>query len=500
VSLLAKDELMNLALRKNLFFPSAEIYPNAPSGFWEFGPVGSRVRRKVLEVWRKNLVDKEGFLEITGSIILPEQVFDASGHLKSFSDPIVRCSKCNSLHRADELIQDTISEIVPESLSTTELASLIEKHKVKCPKCGNSSLGEVKKFNMMMKVDIGATGDSPCYLRPETCQSIFLDFLRIYKSGRQNLPLGIAQEGKSFRNEIAPRNTLLRERELGQMEAEVFFNPDRINETEKWDDVRDYKLNLMLLGKETKAVSCSEAAEKGIVSGKLIAYLLARTQQLYSAYGIPVERMRFRELDKDERAFYAKETWDFEVETSLGWIELVACNYRTDYDLRGHSTVSKKDLSVTDDGKKFIPHVFEISAGIDRTFYVTLELAYRKEKRGAEERVFLDLVPDMAPYFVAVFPLVKKDGLAEKAKALQEGLAASGFEVIFDEKASIGRRYARTDEIGVPYAVTVDYDTMKDNTVTLRERNSMEQKRVSIDTLPEILLNLKLGKKAFTGI
>ncbi|MFH1391804.1 MAG: His/Gly/Thr/Pro-type tRNA ligase C-terminal domain-containing protein, partial [Candidatus Diapherotrites archaeon] len=206
------------------------------------------------------------------------------------------------------------------------------------------------------------------------------------------------------------------------------------------------------------------------------------------------EKIRFRELDGDERAFYAKETWDFEIETDLGWIELIANNYRTDYDLKGHSAGSKQDLSVAEDGKKFMPHVFEISAGIDRTFYVLLDNAFKKEKRGPEERSFLDLNPRIAPYLVAVFPLVKKDGLKEKAEELYQLLNGYEFDTFFDEKGSIGKRYARVDEIGVKFAITIDYDTMKDNTVTLRERNSMEQKRVKIESLPEMLWKLHLGK------
>jgi len=200
---------------------------------------------------------------------------------------------------------------------------------------------------------------------------------------RSPLPLGIAQAGASFRNEIAPRNTLLRERELGQMEIEVFFDPDKINEVERFKEVANYKLNLLLLGKKkVQSVSCKDAVQKKIVSGKLVAYYLARLQQLYQGYGIPVKKMRFRGLDRDEKAFYARETWDFEVETDLGWIELVACNHRTDYDLAGHQKQSKQKLSVKEDGKEFMPNVFELSAGIDRTFYVVLDSAFRREKRG----------------------------------------------------------------------------------------------------------------------
>lgn len=492
-----KEEIANLALRRSLFFPSAGIYPGAPSGFFEFGPDGETIRRKIVNVWRKQLVEREGMVEIFGSQILPEPVFEASGHLENFNDPIVQCRKCNSLHRADRLIEAHSKGIVPESLSTKELDKLIKKHAVKCPKCKGSNFSEVKSFNMMMKVDIGATGDTVCYLRPETCQSIFLDFPRLYKTMRQQLPLGIAQAGKAFRNEISPRNTLIREREIGQMEVEVFFNPDKINEVPCFKEVASCKLNLLLLGKKTKPISCREAVQKKIVSGKLVAYHLARTQQLYEAYGIPVSKMRFRELDKDERAFYAKETWDFEVETDLGWIELIACNYRTDFDLRGHEKQSKQKMSVKEDAKEFVPHVFELSAGIDRTFYVVLDNAFRKEKRGPEERIYLKLPPKIAPYLVAVFPLVKKDGLAEKAREIFNGLNSCDLDVFFDESGSIGKRYARVDEIGVKYAVTVDYDSLKDDTVTLRERDSMKQKRVKVSELPVLLWRMQSRDAAF---
>ena len=492
-----KEEIANLASRRSLFFPSAEIYAGSPSGFFDFGPDGETIRRKIIGLWRKQLVEKEGILEIFGSQILPEQVFKASGHLENFNDPIVQCTKCNSLHRADKLIEAHSNDIVPESLSTTELDKLIKKHNVKCSKCKGSSFSPVKKFNMMMRVDIGATGNQRAYLRPETCQTIFLDFSRIYKTMRQTLPLGIAQAGKCFRNEISPRNSLIREREIGQMEVEVFFDPDKINEVENFEDVTKYELNLMLLGKKTKSISCDEAVKKKIVSGKLIAYYIARTQQLYTAFGIPVSKMRFRELDKDEKAFYAKETWDFEVETDLGWIELAACNYRTDYDLAGHAKQSRQNLSLKEEGREFVPHVFEISAGIDRTFYVVLDHAFRKEKRGTEERTYLMLPQKIAPYLCAVFPLVKKDGLREKAKELFENLNSYSLDAFFDEKGSIGKRYARVDEIGVFYAATIDYQSLEDSTVTLRDRDSMEQKRVKAEDLPMLLWKLESGKEKF---
>ncbi|MFH1239629.1 MAG: glycine--tRNA ligase [Candidatus Diapherotrites archaeon] len=491
-----QEEIVNLALRRSIFYPSADIYPNAPSGFWDFGPVGESLRRKIIELWRKELVQKENMLEIYGAQIMPEAVFKASGHLENFDDPIVQCLKCHSHFRADKLIEEKTKESLPESMADEKFTELIEKNNIKCTKC-KGVLGKVKRFNMMMKTEIGATGQNPCYLRPETCQSIFLDFSRLYKTMRLNLPFGIAQAGTSFRNEISPRQSLIREREIGQFEAEIFFNPDKINEVENFDDVENYKINLMLIGKKMNPISCKDAVSKKIVSGKLVAYYITRVQQLFEKYGIPVKAMRFRELAKEARAFYAKETWDFEVETDLGWIELMACNYRTDYDLKSHSKESKKDLSVNEDGKKFIPHVFELSAGIDRTLYVVLDHGFRKEKRGPEERTYLKLPARVAPFFVAVFPLVKKDGLKEKAESLYKELSDFEFDAFFDDKGSIGKRYARADEIGTPYAITLDYDTLEKGTVTLRERDSMEQKRIKIQELPETLWKLKIGKAEY---
>ncbi len=484
-----------MALRRNLFFPSAEIYSSALAGFWDFGPIGARIRQKVVSFWRKNLVDKEGFLEIDGAQILPELVFKASGHLDSFNDPVVQCTKCHSIHRADKLIEEITGLEVPESWPLEKFNEFIKEKNIVCPK-DNGVLGEVKLFNMMMRVNIGATGNNPSYLRPETCQNIFLNFYRLFKTSRTGLPIGVSQVGKSFRNEISPRNTLLRAREFSQMESEIFFNPNKINDFEKFEEVKNYELSLFLLkDKKIHSISCEKAVREKIVSGKLIAYYLARTQQLFEAYGINVKEMRFRELEKDARAFYSKETWDFEVKTDLGWIELIACNYRTDYDLKKHGEFSKKRMLVKEDGEEFIPHVFELSIGVDRTFYVILDHAFKREKKeNNEERTYLNLNPLLAPWFVAVFPLVKKDGLKEKAEEIVKELQKNDFEVLFDEKGSIGKRYARVDEIGVPYCITIDYETMENETITLRERNTTKQTRIPIKELPLKLWELKTGK------
>lgn len=351
---------------------------------------------------------------------------------------------------------------------------------------------DVKQFNMMVKAEVGVGGKTNCYLRPETCQTIFADWQKMFKTMRVKLPKGIAQVGKSFRNEISPRQTLLRQVEFSQMETEVFFDPNQINEIEKWDQIKDYKLRIMKAGKEhVENITAEQLAKDKTVTGKLIAYYLARTQQLFEKYGIPTDKMRLRQLDDKERAFYAKEGWDFEVETSLGWVELAANNYRTDYDLKGHQEASKQDLNyVMPDGKKFIPHIWEISIGLDRTFYVALEMAYKQH----EDRVWLSLPNALAPLHAGIFPLLSnKPELTNKAKQIYEELKEC-YEVMYDESGSIGKRYARQDEIGVPYCITIDFDSLQNNDVTIRARDNAAQKRIKISELKDTLFQLITGK------
>ncbi len=494
------NETTNLAGRRGLYYPSAEIHPNSPAGFFDYGPDGHKIKQRMIGHWRRMLVENEGNLEIDGSITLPESVFKASGHLENFNDPLIICEKCHTPYRVDKLIEEKIGHEIPEGAPTEFFDAKITELKLVCPKDKEPFKGKTTQFNMMMKVDIGAVKGVHAYLRPEACQSIFLSFPRLWKTGRMRLPIGIAQTGKAFRNEIAPRQGLLRTREFDQMDVEVFFNPAKMNDVERWDEVKDYALNLYLLkDKQVHPIPCEKAVEEKIVSGRIAAYYLARTQQFFSSLNIPLEKMRFRELEKEARAFYAAETWDFEVQVDTAWIELAACNNRTDHDLKTHGNESKQDLSIKEEGtpEKFIPHVFEISAGVDRTFYAMLDANYRTEKRGAEERTYLDLPSAIAPYDVSVFPLMKKDGLSEHAHELAAHLREQNLNVFYDEAGSIGKRYARMDELGVPYAITVDYQSLKDRSITLRERTTMKQKRVEVDDLDEIFWKFSTGQRKF---
>ncbi len=475
------DQIIQLALERGFYFPSCEIYSDAHAGFWEYGPTGVNLKNKFLELWRRELVRRDRMWEIDGSQIMSEKVFVASGHLSSFADPIATCTKCKSIFRADKMIEESTSIVVPESADPAEFDKVIEEKKITCPKC-KGNFENIKKFNMMFRVGIGAEGES-AYLRPETCQSIFVDFPRLFKTMRGKLPIGIAQIGKSFRNEISPRQSLLRLREFYQAEIEVFCNPNKLDDLAKFSEVENTQIRIMV-NDTIKSMTCREAVDSGVIPNRLVAYYLGLLVEFYQKTGIDVSRSRFRKLGEKEKAFYATVAFDFEVETSIGWLELVACNYRSDYDLKSHANTSKEKFEVMDDEIKVLPHVFEISMGIDRSLYTILEHRFREDKEN--ERVVLSLEPYLAPIHVGVLSLVKKDGLAEKTEQVYFMLRKK-YDVFLDHSGAIGRRYRRLDEVGAPLAITIDHQTLQDNTVTIRDRDSMSQERILISELDSYL-------------
>lgn len=480
-------KLFDLALRRGFFYATAEIYPDRPAGFWDYGPLGTIMKRRIIEAWRKMIVRRDQMLEIDGSQIMPESVFKASGHLRSFVEPLTVCKRCKQTFRASRLIQEKTGMLIPEALSAEELDELIDKNKVKCSKC-MGDLSKVVMFNMMFMFEAGPKSDSKVGLRPETCQSIFLSFPRLYNIMRVKLPIGIAQVGRAYRNEISPRQGLVRLREFTQAEVEVFFNPKKINEFEKFDALKNSRLNLVVLNENKQIeLSAKKAVDEKIVPNKLVAYYLVLLKDYYKKLGIRPQNMRFRELSGDERPFYAQSAFDLEIRTSFGWLEVVANHDRADYDLKVHSKGSKTDLGIIENGEKILPWVWEASMGIDRTLLVTLDAAYTEEKG----RAVLKLPSFLAPIRVSVLPLVSKNGLAEKAIQVYDMLKDE-FDAEFDEKDSIGRRYYRMDEIGVPFAITIDYDTLNDETVTIRERDSKEQIRIKISELKNWLLQSML--------
>ncbi|HZB99505.1 MAG TPA: glycine--tRNA ligase, partial [Nitrososphaeraceae archaeon] len=394
------------------------------------------------------------------------------------------CSKCKSIFRADRFITEKIGEDVHEGMTNEEMNAIIKKHDLKCTNC-NGELDAVKRFNMMFKVNIGADQEE-AYLRPETCQTIFVDFSRIFKTMRGKLPLGIAQIGKSFRNEIAPRQGLLRLREFYQAEIEVFCNPQKLNDLPKFEEIKNTILRLYD-GTSSIELTADEGIRKGLLPNKLVAYYLALLNEFYAKTGIDMKRTRFRRLTNTEKAFYSTIAFDFEVETGTGWLELVACNYRSDYDLQGHASTSKQNLEVIDpsDQKKVLPHVFELSMGIDRSIFTILEHSYFEDKEH-DDRIVLKLKPYLAPVLLGILPLMTKDGLREKAQKIHSEIKKE-FDAFYDESGSIGRRYRRLEEIGTPFAVTVDKITMEDDTITVRYRDTMQQERIKISQLPLFL-------------
>ena len=368
---------------------------------------------------------------------------------------------------------------------------LIAKHNLHCPKCGGN-FGTPTKFNMMFRVGVGAE-DVDAYLRPETAQSIFVDFQRLSKTMRMKLPKGIAQVGKSFRNEITPRQALIRLRELMQAEVEVFFNPDAKFDPAKFEKIKSVEMNVLsqpYTDSQTETAKRYTAAESVPVFGgkEIIAYYFSLLQEFYEACGFAKEDTRFRELSASDRAFYTTSAFDFEVKTSFGWLELVACNYRTDYDLGNHSKYSKNDLSVMDQDKKVMPHVVELSLGVDRSLFALLDFKFFHE----QNRDVLRLQPNIAPYLSAIFPLISKPEFESKARMIFENLKEhEEYSVFYDDSGNIGRRYRRMDEVGTPYCITIDHDTLQNDTVTLRERDSMSQSRINISEIASTLRSFK---------
>ncbi|MEK6932325.1 MAG: glycine--tRNA ligase [Nanoarchaeota archaeon] len=486
------DKIMNIATKRGFFFPSGEIY-NSKAGFWTYGHLGTLLKHKFEDLWRDYFLSlNENYYEIEDTNILAKEVFKSSGHLEHFSDPLTECKKCHFRFRADELIEDETSLNV-QGLKENELDKIIKENKLKCPKCG-SELDKVKFFNMMFDLKVGATGEDIMYLRPETAQSPFLAFKREFMALRERLPLGLAVIGKAFRNEISPRQGFFRLREFTQAELQIFFDSEGLDKCENWNEVKNYKLKLFMKNKLNE-ISCEDTNKK-LKLPRFYVYHLAKIQKFYlDVLKIPKEKFRFRELNEKERAFYNKIHFDIELnlETLKGFKEVGGVHYRSDYDLSKHQEGSgaKLEVGITKDGKtkKLLAHVLELSFGVDRNLWGLLDLFYDEDK----ERAMFKLPFDLVPVEVAVFPLLDKDKLPEKALEVYN-LLKENYKVFFDNKGSIGKMYRRVDEIGVPAMITVDHQTLKDNSVTLRNRNDMKQIRVKIKDLNNIVKEFLNGK------
>ena len=480
-----------IAKRRGFVYPSSEIYGGL-SGFYDFGHLGTKMKNKIENFWREFFMSSDNIIEISSRTIVPEAVWDASGHLESFVDPIVQCKKCKSMIRADTFIEEQTGRFV-EGLDTKELTEIIKEEKLKCPKC-KGDLGNVKIFNLMLKTSVGPVEGNMAYLRPETAQGIFTNFSFIARSARAKLPFGIAQMGISYRNEISPRQWIIRLREFNQMEIEMFINPKKIGECSNFSEIAKEKLRILTREAqkkdgETTEITAEDSVKKGIVPNKWMAYFLAKEMQWYQKIGIPFESLRHRHMLPEETPHYSKGNFDLEIKFDFGWKETVGNAYRTDHDLSSHAKKSGKDMSIIDDNEKVVPHVVEPSFGIERTFYgILLHCFVKDKKRGWD---WFKFPAKIAPYTVTVFPLVNKGGLDDKAKEIYEDLKKK-FDVFYDDSGSIGRRYARADEIGTSFAITIDYDTMKDDTVTIRYRDTAKQERVKIKDLKDFISN-KIG-------
>lgn len=475
------ERILELALKRSFFFASHEPYGHV-GGFYDYGPVGTLIKHKIEKLWRKMFVKSHGFHEIESTIVTPEIVLQASGHVENFADPVIECKKCKTKVRADTLVEEKLYKEQGKKWSgrLEEIDELVKKNKIKCPRCGGA-FENAAMFNLMFRTGVG--GDQKlAYCRPETAQGIFTAFPRIFRNHGTKLPMGIAQIGRSFRNEISPRKGLIRMREFTQMELEYFFDPSK-KTIEGFKDISDRKMRVEIRG-EISVLPVEDIAEKVVAHNEIMAYFLYKEWEFYEKVGISEPKMYFRVLGQEETPHYSKANIDMEVQTSFGIVETIGNAYRTDYDLSRHASFSGKDLSVhlQEEKKKIVPHVFEVSMGVDRLFFCILEHCYR-DKSKEKEWEWFDFPPVIAPYDVAVLPLMKKDGLDEKAGSITTMLREAGLDVLYRDSGSIGRRYARCDEIGIPYAVTIDYDTLKDGTVTIRYRNDGQQERVKIEEL-----------------
>lgn len=493
------DKVIALCLRRGLIFPTSDAYGSF-AGFFDYGPYGVELRRNFEHFWWKFFVrDREDIVGLDGAIISHPKVWEASGHLSSFNDLLVECKKCHERFRADHLLESVLGVQV-DGLNPEQIAHAMKEHKVVCPN-DKGPLSEVKKFNLLFKTHIGSVeGEKEAaYLRGETAQSIFAAFRVVNNVARKHLPYGIAQIGRVFRNEISPRNFIFRAREFTIAELEFFLNPEKLDECPLLSKHETGLETLFLTGdaQEKKKhaaqkMTLAEALSKKLVGNKWHAYWLAQQFKFFTSLGVSREKLRFRQHMKDELSHYSSETWDIEYDFPFGWKELGGVANRGQYDLTQHSKASGTDLSVFDEEskKRVMPAVIEPTFGLDRAIFTILIDAFeeKKDEKG-EVRMVLKLHPSIAPVSVAVFPLVKKDGLSDKAREVFDSLK-NRFNAEYDESGSIGKRYARHDEIGTPLCVTVDYETKEGKTkgtVTIRDRDSGAQKRVKIEELARVV-------------
>lgn len=480
------DDLTAFAKSRGFFWPSAEIYGGA-AGIYDYGHLGVLMKRRFQDVWLSYFVESNrDYYLIDGSTMLPEKPLVASGHAARFVDILVGCSKCHTYYRADVLLTDLKIE-VSEGATAEEIDALITKNKLKCPKDQGSFL-PAKAFNMMVDVYLGPEKKDKGYLRPETAQSVYLNFFREFNVLRKTLPMGLAIIGSVYRNEISPRQGLYRMREFTQAELQIFFNPEKFDVD--FAKLKKTEMNVVPYKTKKQVRISAEKLVKEYEIPEFYAYHMAFIELFYKkVLCVPEEKMRFFEKGGNDKAFYNKIHMDIEVDVESwgGFKEVGGLHYRGDYDLTSHSKGSNQDMSVSIDGKRVMPHVLELSFGVDRNVWMLIDLFYKTEG----ERKVLQLQPWLAPFGAAVFPLQKDPKINEEVERIYEKIKKVT-KTFLDEGGSIGRRYARMDEIGTPFCITVDFDTVdknsdKHNTVTVRNRDSKEQERMKISELAAFL-------------
>ena len=449
------ETIVRLCKSRGYVYPGSEIYGGL-ANTWDYGPLGVELKNNVKTAWRKKFIqENKNIVGLDAAILMNPETWVASGHVSGFSDPLLDCKECKTRHRADKLIESYAHEkgedIVADGWTDEQMLKYINDHKIVCPKCGKLNYTDIRKFNLMFKTFQGVTEDSTStvYLRPETAQGIFVDFKNVMRTTRKKIPMGIAQIGKAFRNEITPGNFTFRTREFEQMELEFFCKPG--TDIEWWKYWKEFCKNWLL------------------------------------NLGMKEENIRLRDHSPEELVFYSKGTTDIEFAFPFGWGELWGIADRTDYDLTAHQTHSKEDMSYLDPetNEKYIPYCIEPSVGADRVTLAFLCNAYEEQELSeGDTRVVLHLHPALAPYKAAILPLSKK--LNDKADEVFQTLAKA-FPVDYDDAGSIGKRYRRQDEIGTPYCITVDFDTLEDNQVTVRDRDTMEQIRIPIDQVEKYI-------------
>jgi glycyl-tRNA synthetase len=558
-----KEDLMSLCKRRGFVWPSFEIYGGV-AGMYDYGPLGLVLRNNIVEVWRSIYKGREGFIEIDSETVNPVQVFKASGHADAFADMMVNCTGCKEPFRADHLVKGFHDN--PDTLTAAELDSVISKNKIRCPEC-KGVLGRTEEFNLMFKTMIGPGSSRVGYLRPETAQGIFVNYLNLYRYNREKLPLGVIQTGRGYRNEISPRQGMIRQREFNMMEVELFVDPDD-KDWSRFSELENERMRLVPNDGIEKEMTVRETVEKGVIANRVLAYFVCTTQQLMIRLGIDPQRLRFRQHLSDEMAHYAADCWDAEALLSHGWTEITGVADRGCWDLSRHAEFSGADLThfrrfdepremerdvvkakhrilgpkykdkakeiaeaieskspkdVIDGtlrigtdggmilsadhfevvrvkekvaGERVVPHVIEPSYGLDRILYTVLEHAYSYDEK--EDYVTLRLAPQVAPIKVGIFPLMEKDGLDGLAAKINEDVRSSGVESYYDGAGAIGRRYARMDEIGTPWCITVDYETIEEGknkgTVTIRERDTKDQKRIPVGSAASVIKELIAGR------